>query len=171
MMECVGSASAAAFSSAASESLTTPLALSNIRSCSMPAEPETFRRLLASEVVRIPFFTSRSSKVMFAALPTPGLAPLAGTAVAVAPVGPGVVAEFVSAAHSAAGANRHPTTARIAITNRKEFRILASARELAQFGPSFIAWCHRTDTGVPLESALGGRLREGRTGEGGHNSR
>src|SRR5271165_170989 len=143
-MECVGSASAAAFNSAASESFTTPLTLSNCNNWSIPADPETLRRLLASEEVRMPFFTSRSSRVEFAVPATPGLAPLAGADAAFAPVAPVVVAELLlSAAHSAAGNNKQPTTARIAITNRKESLILASASESAQFGPGCAAWCHR----------------------------
>ncbi|HTV64977.1 MAG TPA: hypothetical protein VMD98_05195 [Bryocella sp.] len=128
-MEWVGSASEAAFKSAASESLTTPLALSNCNNWSMPAEPETFRKLLASEADKMPFFTSKSSRVVFVAPATPGLAPLADAAEASAPVVPDVVVELLllSAAHKAAGNNKHPTTARSTITDRKESRILASA--------------------------------------------
>jgi hypothetical protein len=91
----------------------------------------------------MPFFTSKSSRVEFAAPLTPGLAPLADAAEASAPVVPAVVVELLllwSAAHSAVGSNKHPTTARITITNRKESRILASAKEVAQFGPSSTVW-------------------------------
>jgi len=165
-IECVGSASAAAFSSAASESFTTPLALSNINNWSMPADPGTLRRLLASEEVRMPFFTSRSSRVEFAALPMLGLAPLAGAAVALAPVGPAVVAELVSAAHSAAGANRHPTTARTAIANRKESRILASAMRVGAIRAQRLPPGDTgTETGVP--PGIGPQRKSTRRGDSG----
>src|SRR5208283_2360842 len=96
----------------------------------MPADPETLRRLLASDEVRTPFFTSRSSRVEFAVPATPGLAPLAGADVALAPVVPVVVAELLlSAARRDAGNKTQLTTARITITNLKEAFILASARE------------------------------------------
>ena len=90
--ECRVSASAALFNSAASESLTTPLAFSKSSNCCIPAAPETLLRLLASDVVRIPFLTRRSTRVGLSAAPAPTLAPLfVGAALAAALVGSAAV--------------------------------------------------------------------------------
>src|ERR1017187_7524849 len=125
--ECNVSASAALFSSAASESLTTPLAFSRSSNCCIPAEPDIFRRLLASAVVRIPFFTRRSTKVGLITAAAPALAPLFVVAALVAAlVGSAVVVALESAAQTATGNKRHAIASRHTTDDRKQSRIFAS---------------------------------------------
>src|ERR1017187_7478986 len=125
--ECRVSASAALFSSAASESLTTPLAFSSSSNCCMPAEPDMLRRLLASAVVRIPFFTRRSTKVGLITAAAPTLAPLFVVAALVAAlVGSAVVVALESAAPNATWNKRHAIASRHTTDDRKQSRIFAS---------------------------------------------
>ena len=90
----------------------------------MPAEPETFFRLLASVVVRIPFFTRSSTRVGLTAPPT--LAPLVLGADAAAALVGAAAAALESAAVRIAGIKRHATAIRVIADDRKYSRIFAS---------------------------------------------
>jgi hypothetical protein len=82
---------------------------------------------LASDVVRIPFFTRRSTKVGLMAAPAPTLAPLfVGAALVAALVGSAVVAALESAAYTATGIKRQAIASRDSTDDRKESRIFAS---------------------------------------------
>jgi streptogramin lyase len=85
------------------------------------------RRLLASAVVRIPFFTRRSTKVGLITAAVPTLAPLfVAAALVAALVGSAAVVALESAAISATGTKRHATASRHTIDDRKQSRIFAS---------------------------------------------
>jgi hypothetical protein len=85
------------------------------------------RRLLASAVVRIPFFTRRSTKVGLIRAAAPTLAPLFVVAALVAAlVGSAVVVALESAATNATGIKRHAIASRHTTDDRKQSRIFAS---------------------------------------------
>jgi hypothetical protein len=96
----------------------------------MAAEPDALRRLLASALVRIPFFTSRSTREGLIAEPGPAAVGAAAVAAAVAAVAVAVVAGAAvglveSAANAVAAITRHAVATQNPAFDRKEFRIIS----------------------------------------------
>jgi hypothetical protein len=92
----------------------------------MAAEPDALRRLLASALVRIPFFTSRSTREGLIAEPGPAVVGAAAVAaVAVAVVAGAAVGFVESAANAVAAITRHAVATQNPAFDRKEFRFIS----------------------------------------------
>jgi hypothetical protein len=92
----------------------------------MAAEPDALRRLLASALVRIHLFTSRSTREGLIAEPGPAAVGAAAVAaVAVAVVAGAAVGLVESAANAVAAITRHAVATQNPAFDRKEFRIIS----------------------------------------------